>query len=72
MCGITGKNYNYADLRETSHRVAQGLRGRLGLRRGDVIALMAPNIPDYCPAILGSIEAGIVPTTLNPIYTPGT
>lgn len=47
------------------------LRKKLNLRKGDVVAIMLPNIPEYPVCLLGSIEAGLTATLINPLYTPG-
>ena len=38
---------------------------------GDVIAVCLPNIPEFPIATLGAIEAGLIVTSMNPIYTAG-
>lgn len=43
----------------------------IGLKPGDVIGLILPNIPEYIIMCHGAIEAGVVITTANPLYTPG-
>jgi acyl-CoA synthetase (AMP-forming)/AMP-acid ligase II len=35
------------------------------------MGLLLPNIPEYVIAIHGAIEAGVVVTFANPLYTPG-
>lgn len=41
----------------------------MGFKKGDVIAIVLANVPEYAIALLGSMEAGLVVTTVNPIYT---
>lgn len=36
---------------------------------GDTIAVCLPNCPEYPIILLSAIEAGMIATTLNPIYT---
>jgi len=43
----------------------------VGLGQGDVVGLLLPNIPEYAIATHGAIEAGIIVTFANPLYTPG-
>jgi acyl-CoA synthetase (AMP-forming)/AMP-acid ligase II len=43
----------------------------MGLKAGDVVALVLPNLPESPIAFLGCLEAGIIVTTVNPIYTTG-
>lgn len=41
------------------------------MQKGDVVAILLPNCPEFAISALGILEAGLVLTTLNPIYTPG-
>ena len=43
----------------------------MGLRKGDVVALVAPNYPESILAFLGIVEADLIITTVNPYYTAG-
>jgi len=43
----------------------------IGLKKGDVVALVAPNYPDTVLGFLGSSAGGLVITTVNPQYTVG-
>lgn len=69
VCGITGRKYTYARLRDHCAAAAYRLRTEYGLQRGDVIAISMTNQPEYAIAVLGAIEAGLVVTTINPAYT---
>ena len=44
---------------------------KAGLRHGDVIALVLPNVPEFPVAFLGANAAGLTVTLMNPLYTPG-
>jgi hypothetical protein len=70
-CGITGRKYTYGDLLRKSKNLGKALRKKLNLQEGDVIALLLPNVPEFPIAVLGALEAGLVVTTLNPVYTSG-
>lgn len=72
VCGVTGRSYTYGRLRDHSAAFAVRLQKQLKLQRNDVIAICMPNTPDYPIAMFGSIEAGLVVTTMNPIYTART
>lgn len=50
---------------------ALAVRLQKHVRPGDVAAICLPNIPDFAITLLGSLEAGLVLTTINPIYTAG-
>ena len=47
---------------------AGGLSAR-GFAKGDVLALMAPNLPEYAIVFHGAALAGGIVTTINPTYT---
>ncbi len=66
--GATGRTLTYGQLADAVDRVAAGLAQR-GLRKGDVVAMDSPNLPEYAVAFLGVARAGGVVTTLNPLFT---
>lgn len=70
-CGITGRKYSYGKLRDHCAAVAYRLRNEFNLQSGDVVAISMPNVPEYAIAVLGSLEAGLKLTTINPVYTAG-
>lgn len=67
-CGVTGTQYTYQELSDAIHAFAGGMAAR-GLSKGDVIALMSPNTPEFAVVFHGAAVAGITVTTLNPTYT---
>lgn len=69
VCGVTGQQYTYAQLRD--HSAALAIRLQRKIKIGDVAAICLPNIPDFAIALLGVLEAGLIVTTINPIYTAG-
>ena len=42
----------------------------LGLARGDRVAIMMPNVPQYPVAVAAILRAGYVVVNVNPLYTP--
>jgi long-chain acyl-CoA synthetase len=42
----------------------------LGLVKGDRVAIMMPNVPQYPIAVAGILRAGFVVVNVNPLYTP--
>jgi acyl-CoA synthetase (AMP-forming)/AMP-acid ligase II len=64
----TGRSYTYEEINAGVRRFAAGLHAR-GFRKGDVLAIMSPNLPEYPIAFHGVATAGGVITTLNPTYT---
>jgi len=45
------------------------LQQELGLRKGDRVALMMPNVMQYPVALFGVLRAGLVAVNVNPLYT---
>lgn len=66
--GPSGRTVTYGELRRDVRRCAAGLRAR-GLRPGDVVAIVAPNGPEWLVACLGAMAAGGVVSGINPLYT---
>lgn len=66
-CGITGRKYTYSQARDATNYIARSLRN-LNFKEGDIIALIAPNLPEWSLAFLGILEAGLIVTTVNPQY----
>ena len=66
--GSSGRALSYAELTDGVRRCAAGLAAR-GLRRGDVFAIMMPNLPEFAVAYHGALTAGGVVTTLSPLAT---
>lgn len=52
-------------------KCAQALLGHCGMKPGEVVGLMLPNIPEFIITIHGAMEAGLIVTFVNPLYTPG-
>lgn len=65
-----GEAYNfrwtYQEYRERSNAVAKGLLA-LGLKKGDHIAVLAINLPEWPLLMLGAAKAGLVLVTINPV-----
>ncbi len=66
--GPSGRSYTYAQLLDAVQRAAGGLRAR-GFGKGDVFAIMAPNLPEYTIAFHAVVWLGGIVTTINPTYT---
>lgn len=64
-----GKTITYGQLDKLSKDFGAYLLYR-GLRPGDKIALMMPNLLQYPIALFGAMRAGIVVVNTNPLYTP--
>jgi long-chain acyl-CoA synthetase len=59
----------YRDIDEMSAALGAWLQSK-GLQRGDRVALMMPNIPQYTVAIAAVLRAGFAVVNVNPLYTP--
>ncbi|UWQ21971.1 AMP-binding protein [Jannaschia sp. W003] len=66
--GPTGRALTGAGLMDAVKRLAGGLAAD-GVGPGRVVALLAPNCPEYAVAMFGALWAGGTVTTLNPSYT---
>ena len=64
-----GKDVTYAQTDSLSQAFAAYLQG-LGLVKGDRVAIMMPNVPQYPVAVAGILRAGFVVVNINPLYTP--
>ncbi len=63
-----GTKISYAQLATLANRFAVALQ-RLGIQRGDRVAIALPNIPQYPIAFYGAMKAGAVAVPTNPLYT---
>ena len=64
-----GVSLTYAELDEKSRRFGAWLQKEAGLRKGDRVALMMPNVLQYPIAIIGTHRAGCTVVNVNPLYT---
>ncbi len=64
-----GKEVSYAQTDSLSRAFAAYLQG-IGLQKGDRVAIMMPNVPQYPVAVAGILRAGFVVVNVNPLYTP--
>ncbi|MFF8280988.1 AMP-binding protein [Streptomyces lateritius] len=67
--GPSGRSLTYGELADQVLLFAGALVAR-GLRPGDVVALHAPNCPEFVVAFHGVLRAGGTVTTVNALYTP--
>jgi len=69
MTRFMGRTHRYADIDDLSRAFAAWLQGE-GLERGDRVAVMMPNVPQYVVAVAAILRAGLVLVNVNPLYTP--
>ena len=64
-----GKAITFKEVDQASAAFAAWLQAQ-GLARGDRVAVMMPNVPQYPVAIAAILRAGLVVVNVNPLYTP--
>jgi long-chain acyl-CoA synthetase len=64
-----GKDVTFGETDRLSQAFAAYFQG-LGLVKGDRVAVMMPNVPQYPVAVAASLRAGLVLVNINPLYTP--
>ncbi len=64
-----GKDVPYSQTDRDSMALAVYLQG-LGLAKGDRVAIMMPNVPQYPATVAAVMRAGYVVVNVNPLYTP--
>ncbi len=63
-----GRRLSYAQLAHHAHRFATALQ-RLGVNKGERVAIALPNLPQFPIAFYGALLAGAVVVPTNPLYT---
>jgi acyl-CoA synthetase (AMP-forming)/AMP-acid ligase II len=66
--GPSGRTITYRQLADSVRRVAAGLAAR-GFKKGDVLAIFSPNLPEYGVVLMAVATLGGITTTANPLYT---
>ena len=64
-----GQTLTYADTDRLSRAFAAYLQNKLGISKGDRVAVMLPNLPAFPLAMLGIIRTGAIQVNVNPLYT---
>jgi len=63
-----GNHINYADLMEHVNRCTAGLQS-LGVKKGDRVALLMSNCPQFVIAYFAAVKAGAIVTATSAVYT---
>jgi long-chain acyl-CoA synthetase len=63
------KKIKHKEIHELSLRFATALHD-LGVRKGDMVAVLLPNCPQFPIAYYGILRLGATVTTVSPLYTP--
>jgi acyl-CoA synthetase (AMP-forming)/AMP-acid ligase II len=66
--GQSGRTYTYAELPSLINRLAAGFSFH-GLKKGDVLAIYSPNLPEYVLAFHAAATLGAVTTMVPPLFT---
>ena len=64
-----GRTWTYTQLGDAIERAAEGLR-KLGVKKGDPVALVLPNCPQHVIAFYAVLRVGGIVVEHNPLYTP--
>jgi long-chain acyl-CoA synthetase len=64
-----GRSIGFGQVDDASRAMAAYLQS-LGLARGERIAIMMPNVPQYPVVVAAILRAGYVVVNVNPLYTP--
>jgi long-chain acyl-CoA synthetase len=65
-----GVTLSYRDIDALSRNFGAYLQKTIGLRKGDRVAIMMPNLLQYPIALFGILRSGMVAVNVNPLYTP--
>jgi long-chain acyl-CoA synthetase len=65
-----GTTLSFNELDALSRDFAAYLQNDLGIRRGDRVAIMMPNLLQYMVALFGILRTGAIVVNVNPLYTP--
>ena len=68
ISGETGREYTFNEIDELTTKFSSSLR-RHGFQRGEVLALVSPNLPEYTTVLFGALAAGGTVCTCNPTYS---
>ena len=64
-----GQTLTYADVDRLAQSFAAYLQNKLGVERGDRVAVMMPNLLAFPVTLLGIMRAGAIQVNVNPLYT---
>jgi long-chain acyl-CoA synthetase len=67
--GNLGASISYRELERQSRAFGAYLQRAAGLKKGDRIAIMLPNVLQYPVALFGALRAGLIVVNVNPLYT---
>ena len=65
-----GATLTYKQLDRLANRFASFLQNNLGLKKGDRLAIMMPNVLQFPVVFLAAQKIGVICVNTNPLYTP--
>ena len=68
--GSSGRSYTYPQLKALYTKCGSGL-ARRGFKKGDILCIYSPNVPEYLITVGAVLMMGGTVTTVNPLYTAG-
>jgi long-chain acyl-CoA synthetase len=68
--GNLGVSITFRELERMSRAFGTYLQKVVGLKKGDRVAIMLPNVLQYPVALFGILRAGLTVVNTNPMYTP--
>ncbi|MCK6430411.1 MAG: AMP-binding protein [Burkholderiaceae bacterium] len=68
--GNMDHSITYRELEAASRAFGAYLQKVAGLKKGDRVAIMMPNLLQYPVALFGALRAGFTVVNVNPLYTP--
>ncbi|WP_374351691.1 AMP-binding protein, partial [Chitinimonas sp.] len=67
---FASRTMSYGEIDAASRNLAAYLQQGLGLKKGDRVAVMMPNLLQYPICVFGILRAGLTVVNVNPLYTP--
>ena len=64
-----GTSLTYSEVDTLSKQFAAYLQNDLGMKKGDRLGIMLPNVLQYPIALFGAMRAGIIVVNIDPLYT---
>src|SRR3989338_6073196 len=64
-----GTQLKFKDVQRFSLQFAAFLQQKLGLQKGQRLAIMLPNVFQYPIVMFGALQAGLIVVNVNPLYT---
>ncbi len=64
-----GKTFTFSEIDALSQQFAAYLQNDLGMKKGDRLGIMLPNVLQYPVALFGAMRVGIVVVNIDPLYT---